>query len=80
MKWRYLTVEVIPHKYDPIWQYLIFKYKDGKRAILFEKGDDKVTDTRAGVGAFRGIYGRLLVAESLNRLVVRSRPHTLTTV
>src|SRR6266568_1490115 len=49
VKSRYPTVEVTPHKYDPTGHYLIFKSKDGKRAILFEEGDGKITDTRAGV-------------------------------
>lgn len=49
VKWRYPAVEVKPHKYDPVGHYLIFKSKDGKRAILFEEGDGKVTDTRAGI-------------------------------
>ena len=49
VKRRYPAVEVKPHKYDPTGHYLIFKSKDGKRAILFEEGDGKVTDMRAGV-------------------------------
>ena len=49
VKRRYPKVEVKPHKYDETGHYLIFKSKDGKRAILFEEGDGKVTDTRAGV-------------------------------
>jgi hypothetical protein len=49
VKKRYPTVEVKPHKYDPTGHYLIFKSKDGKRAILFEEGDGKVTNTRAGM-------------------------------
>jgi hypothetical protein len=49
VKRRYSHVEVKPHKYDEKDHYLIFKSKDGKRAILFEEGDGKVTDTRAGI-------------------------------
>jgi len=49
VKRRHPAVEVRPHKYDPTGHYLIFKSKDGKRAILFEEGDGKVTHTRAGV-------------------------------
>lgn len=49
VKRRYPTVEVTPHKYDPTGHYLIFKSKDGKRAMLFEEGDGKVTDSRAGI-------------------------------
>lgn len=49
VKRRYPEVEVKPHKYDPTGHYLIFKSKDGKRAILFEEGDGKITDTRAGI-------------------------------
>jgi hypothetical protein len=49
VKRRYPAVEVKPHRYDPTGHYLIFKSKDGKRAILFEEGDGKVTDTRAGM-------------------------------
>ena len=49
VKKRYPTVEVTPHKYDPTGHYLIFKSKGGKRAILFEEGDGRVTDTRAGI-------------------------------
>lgn len=45
---RYPAVEVKPHKYDDTGHYLIFKSKDKKRAILFEEGDGKVTDVRAG--------------------------------
>ncbi len=46
---RYPAVEIKPHKYDPSGHYLIFKSKNGKRALLFEEGDGKVTDTRAGI-------------------------------
>jgi hypothetical protein len=49
VKRRYPTVEVKPHKYEETGHYLIFKSQDGKRAILFEEGNGKVTDTRAGV-------------------------------
>ena len=49
VKRMYPNVEVKPHKYDEKGHYLIFKSKDGKRAILFEEGDGKVTDTRAGI-------------------------------
>lgn len=49
VKRRYPTVEVRPHKYEDTGHYLIFKSKDGKRAILFEEGGGKVTDTRAGI-------------------------------
>jgi hypothetical protein len=49
VKRRYPAVEIEPHKYDDTGHYLIFKSKDGKRAILFEEGGGKVTDTRAGV-------------------------------
>lgn len=49
VKRRYPAVEVKPHKYDDTGHYLIFKSKDKKRAILFEEGGGKVTDTRAGV-------------------------------
>lgn len=49
VKWRYPKVIVEPHQYDPTGHYLIFKSKDGKRAIVFEEGDGKITDVRAGV-------------------------------
>jgi len=49
VKRRYPAVEVMPHKYDDTGHYLIFKSKDGKRAILFEEGSGKITDIRAGV-------------------------------
>ncbi|MFA4820541.1 MAG: hypothetical protein WC613_06315 [Candidatus Aenigmatarchaeota archaeon] len=49
VKRRYPAVEVKPHKYDDTGHYLIFKSKDGKRAILFEEGSGKVTDTRSGI-------------------------------
>ncbi len=49
VKRRYLNVEIKQHKYDETGHYLIFKSKDGKRAILFEEADGKVTDARAGV-------------------------------
>ena len=49
VKRRYQQVEVKPHKYDEKGHYLIFKSKDGKRAILFEEGGGKVTNTRAGI-------------------------------
>jgi len=48
-KRRYPTVEVTPHKYDETGHYLIFKSKDGKRAIIFEESGGKITDTRAGI-------------------------------
>ena len=48
VKRRYPSVEVKPHKYDENGHYLIFKSKDKKQAILFEEGDGKVTDVRAG--------------------------------
>jgi hypothetical protein len=49
VKHRYPKVEVKPHKYDETGHYLIFKSRDGKRAILFEESDGKVTKARAGV-------------------------------
>jgi hypothetical protein len=49
VKRRYPAVEIKPHKYDDTGHYLLFKSKDGKRAILFEEGGGKVTDTRAGI-------------------------------
>jgi hypothetical protein len=45
----YPKVIVEPHQYDPTGHYLIFKSKDGKRAIVFEEGDGKITDVRAGM-------------------------------
>jgi hypothetical protein len=45
----YPDVEVKPHKYDETGHYLIFKFQDGKKAIVFEEGDGKVTAVRAGV-------------------------------
>lgn len=48
VKRRYPQVEIKRHQYDPNGHYLIFKSKDGKRAIVFEEGDGKITDTRAG--------------------------------
>lgn len=49
VKRRYPKVIVEPHKYDPTGHYLIFKSKDGKRAIVFEEGDGKITDVRGGL-------------------------------
>lgn len=49
VKRRYPAVEIKLHKYDDTGLYLIFKSKDGKRAILFEESGGKVTNTRAGV-------------------------------
>jgi hypothetical protein len=48
VKRRYPKVMVEPHQYDPIGHYLIFKSTDGKRAIVFEEGDGRITDVRAG--------------------------------
>lgn len=48
VKRRYPKVIIEPHQYDPTGHYLIFKSKDGKRAIVFEEGDGKITDVRAG--------------------------------
>ena len=49
VKHRYPKVELKQHKYDETGHYLIFKSRDGKRAILFEESDGKVTKARAGV-------------------------------
>jgi hypothetical protein len=49
VKRRFPKVEIERHQYDPTGHYLIFKSKDGKRAIVFEESDGKVTDTRAGI-------------------------------
>jgi len=49
VKRRYPKVIVEPHQYDPAGHYLIFKSTDGKRAIVFEEGEGKITDVRAGV-------------------------------
>lgn len=49
VKRRFPNVEITRHQYDPTGHYLIFKSKDGKRAIVFEESDGKVTDTRAGI-------------------------------
>ncbi len=49
VKRRYPKVIVEHHQYDPMGHYLIFKSKDGKRAIVFEEGNGKITDVRAGV-------------------------------
>jgi hypothetical protein len=49
VKRRFSTVIVERHQYDPTGHYLIFKSKDGKRAIVFEEGNGKITDVRAGV-------------------------------
>ncbi len=49
VKNRYPQVIVKAHQYDPSGHYLIFKSKDGKRATVFEEGDGKVTDARAGL-------------------------------
>ena len=49
VKRRYPKVIVEPHQYDPTGHYLIFKSKDGKRAIVFEEGDGKITHIRAGM-------------------------------
>jgi hypothetical protein len=48
VKRRYPKVIVEPHQYDPTGHYLIFKSADGKRAIVFEEGEGKITDVRAG--------------------------------
>jgi len=49
LKRRYPKVIIEPHKYDPTGHYLIFKSKDGKRAIVFEAGDGKITAVRSGL-------------------------------
>lgn len=49
VKRRYPKVIIEPHQYDPTGHYLIFKSKDGKRAIVFEEGGGKITDVRAGL-------------------------------
>jgi hypothetical protein len=49
VKRRHPEVMVKPHQYDPTEHYLIFKSKDGKRAIVFEEGDGKITDVRGGL-------------------------------
>lgn len=49
VKRRYPKVIVERHQYDPTGHYLIFKSKDGKRAIVFEEGGGKITDVRAGL-------------------------------
>ena len=49
VKRRYARAIIEPHKYDPTGHYLIFKSKDGKRAIVFEEGNGKITAVRAGV-------------------------------
>ena len=48
VKRRYPRVMVEPHQYDPTGHYLIFRSKDGKRAIVFEEGNGKITGVRAG--------------------------------
>jgi hypothetical protein len=49
VKRRYPKVIVESHQYDPTGHYLIFKSKDGKRAVVFEEGNGKITDVRAGL-------------------------------
>jgi len=49
VKRRYPKVIVEPHQYDPTGHYVIFKSKDRKRAIVFEEGDGRITDVRAGL-------------------------------
>lgn len=48
VKLQYPKVMVEPHQYDPTGHYLIFKSADGRRAIVFEEGDGRITDVRAG--------------------------------
>lgn len=48
VKRRYPKVIVEHHQYDPTGHYLIFKSTDGKRAIVFEEDEGKITDVRAG--------------------------------
>ena len=48
VKRRYPKVIVEHHQYDPMGHYLIFKSTDGKRAIVFEEGEGKITDVRTG--------------------------------
>ena len=49
VKRRYLKVEIEPQKYLEKGHYLIFKSPNGKRAILFEENEGKVTGVRAGL-------------------------------
>ena len=46
---RFKKVIIEPHKYDPSGHYLIFRSTDAKRALVFEEGKGKITDTRAGL-------------------------------
>ena len=46
---RFQKVVVEPHQYDPTGHYLIFKSSDGKRAIVFEETNGKITHVRAGL-------------------------------
>ena len=49
VKRRYPKVILEPHQYDPIGHYVIFKSTDGKRAIVFEESDGKITNVRGGL-------------------------------
>lgn len=49
VKRRYPKVLIEPHKYVDTGHYLIFKSSDGKRAIVFEEIDGKITRVRAGL-------------------------------
>jgi len=48
VKQRHPKVIIKPHQYDPTGHYLVFKSTDEKRAIVFEEGEGKITDVRAG--------------------------------
>lgn len=49
VKRRFPEVKVEPHKYDEHGHYLSLPTADGKAALLFEEGDGRVTDVRAGL-------------------------------
>lgn len=49
LKRRFPEVKVEPHKYDEHGHYLSLSTTDGKAALLFEEGDGRVTNVRAGL-------------------------------
>ena len=49
VKRRFPNVNVEPHKYDKHGHYLSLPTADGKAALLFEEGEGRVTDVRAGL-------------------------------
>jgi hypothetical protein len=42
------SVQIEPHKYDDEGHYLVLLTSDGRYAFVFEEGEGKVTDVRAG--------------------------------